>query len=89
MTSTTTGFGVFTAINQVQAALAKTGIQKNQQNQQQRYNFRGIDDIYNALGPKLAEFGVCIHANCVGSSSGGSCHPARRQNESRYIESET
>ena len=60
MTSTTTGFGVFTAINQVQAALAKTGIQKNQQNQQQRYNFRGIDDIYNALGPKLAEFGVCI-----------------------------
>ena len=60
MTSTTTGFGVFKAINHVQAALAKTGIQKNQQNQQQRYNFRGIDDIYNALGPKLAEFGVCI-----------------------------
>ena len=59
MTSTT-GFGVFKAINQVQAALAKTGIQKNQQNQQQRYNFRGIDDIYNALAPKLAEFGLCI-----------------------------
>ena len=55
-----TGFNVYRAINAVQASLAKTGIAKNQQNQQQRYNFRGIDDIYNALASLLAVHGLCI-----------------------------
>lgn len=51
---------VYKAINAVQAALAKTGISKANRNQQQGYNFRGIDDVYNALSPLLAEHGLCI-----------------------------
>lgn len=52
--------GVYKAINRVQAALAKDGISKDRRNQQQGYNFRGIDDVYNALSPLLAEHGLCI-----------------------------
>ncbi len=59
------GFNVFQAINSVQADLAKTGIQKTQKNQQQRYNFRGIDDIYNALSSLLAKNGLCIMPNVM------------------------
>lgn len=59
------GFNVFQAINSVQADLARTGIQKSQKNQQQRYNFRGIDDIYNALSSLLAKNGLCIMPNVM------------------------
>lgn len=55
-----TGIKVYQAINKVQASLAKTGISKDRRNQQQSYNFRGIDDVYNALSPLLAEHGLCI-----------------------------
>jgi hypothetical protein len=51
---------VYQAINKVQAALAKAGITKDKRNQQQGYNFRGIDDVYNAMSPLLAEHGLCI-----------------------------
>jgi len=51
---------VYQAINKVQAALAKAGISKDQRNTQQGYAFRGIDDVYNALAPLLAEHGLCI-----------------------------
>ncbi|MEO6077595.1 MAG: ERF family protein [Candidatus Andersenbacteria bacterium] len=51
---------VYQCINAVQAALAKIGIAKNQRNAQQQYNFRGIDGVYNALAPLLAEHGLCI-----------------------------
>ena len=52
--------GVYKAINDVQADLAKEGITKNRKNQQQGYNFRGIDDVFNALSPLLARHGLCI-----------------------------
>ena len=52
--------GVYKAINAVQADLAKEGITKNRKNQAQNYNFRGIDDVYNALSPLLAKHGLCI-----------------------------
>ena len=52
--------GVYKAINAVQADLAKEGITKNRKNQQQGYNFRGIDDVFNALSPLLARHGLCI-----------------------------
>jgi hypothetical protein len=53
--------GVYKAINAVQAALAKTGISKNRTNTQgSGYKFRGIDDVFNALSPLLAEYGLCI-----------------------------
>jgi hypothetical protein len=52
---------VYKAINAVQAELAKIGISKDRRNTQGAgYNFRGIDDIYNALAPLLAEKGLCI-----------------------------
>jgi len=51
---------VYKAINKVQAALAKSGITKDRRNQQQGYNFRGIDDVYNVLSPLLSEHGLCI-----------------------------
>lgn len=51
---------VYKAINAVQAALSKVGISKANRNSQQGYNFRGIDDVYNALSPLLAEHGLCI-----------------------------
>lgn len=52
---------VYKAINQVQAALAKTGIAKDRTNTQGAgYKFRGIDDVYNAVAPLLAEHGLCI-----------------------------
>lgn len=51
---------VYYKIAAVQAALAKTGIAKSRKNQQQGYNFRGIDEVYDALAPLLAEHGLCI-----------------------------
>lgn len=52
---------VYKAINKVQRALSKTGISKDKTNHQgSGYKFRGIDDVFNALSPLLAEFGLCI-----------------------------
>ena len=51
---------VYKAINKVQAELAHIGITKDRRNQQQGYNFRGIDDVYNVLSPLLAKHGLCI-----------------------------
>ena len=53
---------VYKAINAVQTELAKLGISKDRRNTGQGggYNFRGIDDVYNALSPLLAEKGLCI-----------------------------
>ena len=58
---------VYKAINAVQAALSKDGISKDQRNQQGGYNFRGIDQIYNALAPLLAANGLCILPRVVKS----------------------
>lgn len=51
---------VYAAINAVQGELAKEGISKDGRNQQQGYNFRGIDQLYNALSPILAKHQLCI-----------------------------
>lgn len=61
---------VYKAINAVQADLAQIGITKDRKNVQQGYNFRGIDDVYNALSPLLAKHSLCIlprilSRNCV------------------------
>lgn len=52
--------GVYAAINAVQSDLNVEGITKSRKNTQQNYNFRGIDDVYNALSPLLAKHGLCI-----------------------------
>lgn len=51
---------VYKAINAVQNDLCAEGITKARKNQAQNYNFRGIDDVYNALSPLLAKHGLCI-----------------------------
>lgn len=52
---------VYKAINKVQEELSKVGISKDRRNTQgSGYNFRGIDDIYNALAPALSRHGLCI-----------------------------
>lgn len=52
--------GVYKSINAVQADLAKIGISKDSKNTMQGYNFRGIDAVYNALSPLLAQHNLCI-----------------------------
>lgn len=52
---------VYKAINAVQKELASSGIEKSRRNQQgSGYNFRGIDDVYNAVTPLLVQHGLCI-----------------------------
>lgn len=51
---------VFERISAIAGELAKEGISKSRENQQQHYKFRGIDDVYNALAPLLAKYEVCI-----------------------------
>lgn len=51
---------VYQAIALVTEKLSKEGISKDRKNQQQGYNFRGIDDVYNALAPFLAAAKLCI-----------------------------
>jgi hypothetical protein len=56
-----TGPHVYSAIADVMDALAREGITKNRRNTQgSGYNFRGIDDVYNALSVILAESRLCI-----------------------------
>lgn len=51
---------VYQAIAKVMATIGKEGIAKDRKNDQQGYNFRGIDDVYNALAPILSEAQLCI-----------------------------
>jgi len=60
------GIGVYKAISAVQKDIAAIGISKDKKNAQQNYNFRGIDDVYDALAPILAKHGLCILPRVVG-----------------------
>lgn len=51
---------VYQAIANVATKMAHEGIGKNNQNKQQGYRFRGIDDVYNALASVLAAEGLVI-----------------------------
>lgn len=51
---------MYKAINAVQTALARRGIEKSRRNVAQGFAFRGIDDVYGALAPLLAEHGLVI-----------------------------
>lgn len=53
------------AICAVSAELAKEGISKDRNNQQQGYKFRGIDDCLNALAPLMASHGLVIIPECL------------------------
>lgn len=51
---------VYAAIAAVMAELGKEGIGKDRRNDQQGYKFRGIDDVYNALAPVLAQHDLIV-----------------------------
>lgn len=51
---------VYQAIAAVMEDVGREGIAKGRRNQQQGYNFRGIDDVYNALAPILAKHHLII-----------------------------
>jgi hypothetical protein len=51
---------VYQCIAAVSAEIAKTGISKDRKNTEQKYSFRGIDDVYNAMAPILAQFGLVV-----------------------------
>lgn len=54
---------VFALIAQVSAEIAKVGISKDQINQHQKYQFRGIDDVYNVVGPIMSRHGLVLLPN--------------------------
>lgn len=58
---------VYQLIAAVAGELALEGISKSQRNNQQGggYNFRGIDDVYNAVGPIIAKHGLVILTRCL------------------------
>jgi hypothetical protein len=51
---------VYLAIAQVTELLSHEGIAKDRKNDHQGYQFRGIDDVYNALAPVLAKAKLCV-----------------------------
>lgn len=51
---------VYQAIAAVSADMAKQGISKDGTNEQQKYKFRGIDAVFNALAPSLVAHGLVI-----------------------------
>jgi hypothetical protein len=51
---------VYAAINAVAAELARLGIPKARTNEQDGYAYRGIDDVYDRLGPLLSAHKLCI-----------------------------
>lgn len=48
--------GIYAALASVKRKIGAVG--KSQHNQQQNYNYRGIDDIYNAVSPLFSEYGI-------------------------------
>lgn len=59
---------VYQAIKEVAAAMSQDGISKARKNSQQGYNFRGIDDVLNALSSALVEAGLLILPRVVNRS---------------------
>ena len=59
---------VYEAICAITDELSKVGIAKDRRNQQQGYQFRGIDDVYCALSPMLAKHKLCILPRVIDQS---------------------
>lgn len=51
---------VYKAMAAVMADLSKVGIGKDQQNKQQGFKYRGVDDVMNTLAPSLSKHGLLI-----------------------------
>lgn len=51
---------VYAAISRVMADVATSGIAKDRRNQEQKFNFRGIDDALLAFSPLLVKHGLIV-----------------------------
>lgn len=51
---------ILKAINEIQRSVSAIGIRKGRKNTDQGFMYRGIDDVYNIVGPVLAGNGVFI-----------------------------
>lgn len=56
---------VYKVINEVHKEIVNIGISKNQKNTQSNFMFRGIDAVYNTLGPIMAKHGLVIMPNVL------------------------
>ena len=56
---------VYARLSKVQAELSKTGISKEDVNKFDKYKYRGIDSVLNALAPLLAKNGLVIMPEVV------------------------
>lgn len=56
-----TNENVHKKVLQVMQELSAVGISKDRKNQMQGYNFRGIDEVLNALAPILSKVGLVIY----------------------------
>ena len=54
---------IHTAVLSVMKDIASTGIAKTQRNQQQGYNFRGVEAAMNELSPLLVKHGITVTAS--------------------------
>jgi hypothetical protein len=59
---------VYQAICAITEAMSHTGIAKDRKNTMQGYQFRGIDDVYAAISPLLAQHRLCILPRVVDRS---------------------
>jgi hypothetical protein len=60
VSTTSVAPAVYTAISNVAREMAASGIAKTRRNVDQKYQFRGIDDVYNALAPLLPKHGLVV-----------------------------
>jgi hypothetical protein len=51
---------VYKAINLVMTDMAKAGVAKSQRNTQQNFQYRGVDDVMDALAPSLARHQLIV-----------------------------
>lgn len=51
---------IYKAMSKVMADIGKSGIGKDRVNEHQRYKFRGIDEVLNAINPLLVEAGIVL-----------------------------
>lgn len=51
---------VYACIASVMAELSRVGISKEKFNEQQKFKYRGVDDVMNALAPMLSKAGLLV-----------------------------
>lgn len=58
---------IYQAMRGVMADIGSIGISKDRKNQQQGYQFRGVDDVYNEMNPLFAKHGLLMLPRVISS----------------------